>query len=263
MVYFVPEADQQYTALGLDRGTMGYFASRAAAMGEVSPEVVVATFFNFEPTRIHREIPLAWQRTTAAALYAARLRAVDLALTRLFGARLQAPDIVDAVATLRRACAACEPEGRPLYAGHAAQPWPEVPHLALWHAITLLREYRGDGHVAELALAGVGGCEALVIHAATGAVPAAVLQATRGWSDQSWAAAVASVRQRGWLDDSGALTTAGIAHRAALEQRTDELAASPWAVLSDVEAEQLGALGAELSRAIVAAGTFARLPHTN
>jgi hypothetical protein len=102
-----------------------------------------------------------------------------------------------------------------------------------------------------------------VIHAATGAVPASVLQATRGWSDQAWAAAVGAVQQRGWLDDSGALTTAGMAHRAAIEQRTDDLAAAPWAVLSDVEAEQLGALGSELSRAIVAAGTFARLPHSN
>ena len=44
LIYFVPEADQHYTALGLDAGMMGYFSSRAAAMGAVNAEVTIAEY---------------------------------------------------------------------------------------------------------------------------------------------------------------------------------------------------------------------------
>jgi len=260
LIYFVPEADAEYTTLGIEPGMMGYFTSRSAAMGAVPAEVVVATFYNFEPDRVRRLVPLGWQRTTPPALLSARLRAVDAALQRILDDRLRRPDIADAAVTLRRACEVCRPEGRPLYAGHASLPWPEQPHLQLWHAITLLREYRGDGHIAALATAGVSGCEALVVHGATGAVPAAVLQATRGWSDEAWADATGALRGRGWLDADGALTDTGRAHREWVEARTDELAAAPWATLTDTDADRMSALGAELSGAIVAAGTFGRRP---
>jgi hypothetical protein len=41
MIFFSPEAFEGYSALGHD-GWQGYFCSRAAPMGPVSPEVVVA-----------------------------------------------------------------------------------------------------------------------------------------------------------------------------------------------------------------------------
>lgn len=258
LIYFVPEADQHYTALGLDAGMMGYFASRSAAMGPVPADVVVATFYNFEPGRVRELVPQAWQRTTAAQVWDARLAAVDDALSRLFGTRLAEPDIAAAADQLRGVIEACAPEGRPLFAGHLAQQWPSEPHLALWFAITLLREYRGDGHVAALTVEAISGIEALVLHGATGAVPPAVLQATRGWSDDAWATAVKRLQWRSWLDDEGALTPTGQQHRARVEQYTDELAAAPWARLSQAQVSVLAALGKELSATIVAAGTFPR-----
>lgn len=256
LIYFVPEADQHYTALGLDAGMMGYFSSRASAMGPVPAEVVVATFFNFEPGRIRTLIPQAWERTTAPALWDARMAAADAALARIFGAeRLAQPDIAEAADTLRSIIDACAPEGRPLFAGHLAQEWPTQPHLALWLAITLLREFRGDGHIAALTVEGVSGIEALVIHGATGTVPMKVLQATRGWSNDAWATAVDRLQSRGWVDDN-ALTPTGQQHRNRVEQYTDELAAAPWARLSEAQVTSLAALGKELSATIVAAGTF-------
>ncbi len=255
LIYFVPEADQQYTALGLDPGMMGYFSSRVAAMGPVPAEVVVATFFNFEPGRIRTLVPQAWERTTAPAVWQARVAAADAALTRIFGERLLQPDIAEAADVLRSIIDACAPEGRALFAGHLAQEWPTEPHLALWFAITLLREFRGDGHIAALTVEGVSGIEALVIHGATGLVPAAVLQATRGWSNEAWAAAVQRLQRRGWVDDN-TLTPVGQQHRNRVEQYTDELAAAPWARLSDAQVTSLAALGKELSATIVAAGTF-------
>ena len=258
LVYFVPEADREYTALGLEPGRMGYFGSRAAAMGPVPAHVVVATFFNFDPALVHAVVPEVWNRTPASALWEARLRAVDAALVRLFGDRLHGDDIGRAAALLRGAVGECRPDGRPLFAGHLAQQWPDAPHLALWFGVTLLREYRGDGHIAALVNSGVSGIEALVLHGATGTVPAAVLQATRGWDDASWATAQTGLRERGWLDASGALTAAGSAHRNEVERITDELAAAPWSVLSADDVEFLAALGKELSRTIAAAGTFPR-----
>lgn len=257
LIYFVPEADERYMALGLDPGMMGYFGSRSAAMGPVPAEVVVATFYNFEPGRIRALVPQAWQRTTAPALWQARLAAADAALVRVFGGRLALPDIAEAADLLRSIIDACSPEGRPLFAGHLAQQWPAEPHLALWFAITLLREYRGDGHLAALTVEGVSGIEALVIHGATGAVPAAVLQATRGWSDEAWATAIERLQQRGWVDGN-ALTAAGQQHRNRVEQYTDELAAAPWARLSEAQVSSLASLGRELGATLVAAGTF---PH--
>ena len=121
LIYFVPEADQHYVALGLDRGMMGYFGSRSAAMGAVPAEVVIATFFNFEPSRVHAVVPEVWQRTSPQALWTARLDAVDAALRRLFGDRLDRTDIADAAEMLRGIVPACRPEGRPLFAGHLAQ----------------------------------------------------------------------------------------------------------------------------------------------
>ncbi len=255
LIYFVPEADQYYTALGLDPGMMGYFSSRVAAMGPVPAEVVVASFYNFEPGRIRALVPQAWQRTTAPALWQARLDAADAALVRIFGDRLSQPDIAEAVDVLRSLIDACAPEGRSLFAGHLAQEWPTEPHMALWFAITLLREFRGDGHIAALTVEGVSGIEALVIHGATGAVPASVLQATRGWSNEAWVAAVERLEQRGWVNDN-ALTPTGRTHRNRVEQYTDELAAAPWASLSETQVTTLAELGKELSATIVAAGTF-------
>ena len=59
-------------------------------------------------------------------------------------------------------------DGRPLFAANLAQPWPDEPLAKLWHAVTLLGEQRGDGHVAVLASSGITGRESNVLHAAAG-----------------------------------------------------------------------------------------------
>lgn len=256
MIYFVPEADREYTAIGLDAGRMGYFGSRAAAMGAVPADVVIATFFNFEPGLVRANVPEVWRRATPDAVWDARLAAVDAALGRMLGPRLHHPDIARAADLVRSVVPLCRPEGRPLFAGHLDRAWPDEPHLALWFGITLLREYRGDGHIAALTAEGISGVEALVIHGATGAVSPRVLQATRAWSDEDWAAAQRGLVLRGWLSADGGLTAEGRQHRDAVERRTDDLAAAPWNRLSDDETIWLAALGKDLSAAIVAAGTF-------
>ena len=254
-IYFCPEAVQEYTSLGLD-SRQGYFASRSAAMGPVGAEPVVATFFNFAPAVVHAAIPSAWAVAAPDVLLAARLRAADAMLRRFGGDEIDGPAIAEAAALARVAAeaASARPEGRPLFASHAGLPWPDEPHLVLWHAQTLLREFRGDGHVALLTTEGVDGCAALVVHAATGEVPADVLRTTRAWSDEEWAAAAERVRSRGWLDADGTLTESGRDHRQMVEDRTDALALAAYEPLGDDGCARLRELIRPLSKAVVAGG---------
>jgi hypothetical protein len=276
MIYFAPEARQRYAALGLD-GPMGYFASRSAALGAVAAEPVIATFFNFSPALVRGALPAAWDRADPAAVLRARLDAADTALRRAFGsledAAPEGAAVAEAAGLARRAAeAACEHlEARPLFAAHAALPWPDEPHLVLWHAQTLLREFRGDGHLTALLVAGVDGLDALALHAATGEVPGRFLQRSRGWSADEWAAAVDRLRSRGLLAAVGtgsstgqaaggsatdvlAFTDAGREFRQSIEDRTDVLAEPAYRVLGEDGCARLAELARPLSRAVVDAG---------
>jgi helix-turn-helix protein len=255
MIYFVPEAQERFAALGLDR-MAGYFASRAAALGPVPGEVVVATFYNFNPVMVHAAVPAAWSVTSPAALVEARYEAAGAALRRGLGELASGDDVAELAELVRgaaeRACGV--PQGRPLFAAHAALEWPSEPLLVLWHGQTLLREFRGDGHVAALLLEGLSGIEALVVHAASGEVSAEALRRSRGWSEVEWSAAVEGLRSRGVLDASGALSAEGLELRGRVEGVTDSAASVAYSGLGEGERERFVELARPLSRAVVGAG---------
>jgi hypothetical protein len=249
-IYFVPEAHDGYAALGVTDRRMGYFGSRSAAMGAVPAEVVIATFFNFYPELIRRSVPKVWEITTPEALLRVRLEAADAMLRRILGEAITSPEMAEAAQLARRAAEACTPEGRPLYAGHASLQWPDEPHVVLWHAQTLLREYRGDGHIAALVAAGLDAPEALITHGASGTVGTDVLKDSRAWPDDEWQAAIDRLRSRGWLDAASAFTLEGAANRERIEQHTDELAMRPWMAIGEDACTRLRALVRPWSRAI-------------
>jgi hypothetical protein len=262
MIYFTPDAMREYGAVGVGHHRTGYFASRSAPMGAVPAEVVIATFYNFNPDLVHRAMDSVWDTTTPEAMLRARLAAVDSSLRRAFGDEvLGSAELADAAATLRRAAEAARemPEGRPLFAGHARLEWPQEPHLALWHAQSLLREFRGDGHVAALTVEGLSGIEALVSHAAAGDVPAAALQATRAWSDVEWADAVTAMAVRGLVDATGAFTDDGRAQRKRIEDATDRLSVAPYAAIGEDACARLRDAGARLTKLVVQAGLLGPL----
>ncbi|HEX3796188.1 MAG TPA: hypothetical protein VHV57_16975 [Acidimicrobiales bacterium] len=253
MIYFVPEAAEAYAALGIT-GRDGYFASRSAPMGAVTAEVVISTFFNFNPELVHKAIPKAWAAASPEAVIAARLSAVDGAMRRILGDEAVGSSDMERAAELARGMAedaSDRVEGRPLCAGHADMAWPKAPHLMLWHAQSILREYRGDAHVALLLTHGLGGIDALITHAAAGDVPAKVLQSSRGWSDDAWNAAVTSMRSRGWLveGDELAFTEWGASQRQEIEDQTDALATAPYAALGEEGCAELRTLVRPWSKA--------------
>ena len=257
MIYFSPEAADAFGALGLvDR--MGYFGSRAAPMGRVNAEVVIATFYNFRPALVRASIPEAWNRAEPEQIVAARLDAADRSLRRFLGDAIGSAEVAEAAGLARHAAeAACEHlEGRPLFAGHASLAWPDEPHLVLWHAQTLLREFRGDGHIAALVNAGLSGLDAAITHVATGEVPAAVLASTRAWPRDEWDAGIDDLRARGLIRGGAdlTLTDAGRTQRNWVEDATDTAAVAAYLPLGDDGCARLRALARPWSKAIVEGG---------
>ena len=260
MIYFVPDAQEEYAALGYDvkgNRAYGYFPARAAAMGAVSVDVVQATFFNFSRLAVEFGMAGVWDVASPEQLVAARYRAADRALRRLCGDLLDDPSVAEAAQLARTATEGCTPYGRPLYAANAGLAWPEQPHLQLFHAQTLLREFRGDGHIAALVTEGVSGLEAAVLHVALGdSWKRSGLQATRAYSDEEWDAAVAGLTERGWLQPDGTFTDEGRAHRQRVEDLTDRLSVPAYARLGAEGCDRLRELVTPLTRAVVAGGGF-------
>ncbi|MFE9533643.1 hypothetical protein [Streptomyces sp. NPDC006691] len=257
-VYFSPDFPEELARLGIEDRGAAYFAGRAAAMGAVGPGVVTAAFYNFKHDLIARHLPAVWNTAAPEAVLAARLRAVDRTLRRLLGAEAVASDeMAEAARLALRATEGCTRHARPLYAAHADLPVPEQPHLAYWHAATLLREHRGDGHLTALLDLELDPLEALVSHTATGKgmSPSWVI-ATRGWERADWEAAAGRLRGRGLLDAEGELTEAGVSLRAELEDRTDRLDLAPYELLGERGVARLTELAKGFAVTAALAGGF-------
>ena len=251
--YFAPETTQAYVDLGL-RPRLAYFAARSACFGHAQPDVVVATFYVFAPGLVHKALPSAWETVSPERLVQARFDGVGAALRPIVGE----PDLAEALGIAREVCAGLSAYGRPLYAAHASLPWPEDDLLALWHAATLIREHRGDGHVSLLHAVGVDPVEASVLGGLYSSQTAFV-RATRGWSDEEWGAAETRLCERGWLGEDGALSDAGQTARQEIEDATDALAVEGWSHVGQEATERLHELTMPLSRAIIESGLLSKV----
>lgn len=257
-VYFSPDFTKELAGVGIEDSNAAYFAGRGAAMGAVGAGAITAAFYNFSHELVARHVPEVWHTASPGVVLEARLRAVDTTLRRLLGEEaLASGEMAEAAGLALRAAEACTRHARPLYAAHADLPVPERPHLAYWHAATLLREHRGDGHLAALLAAGLDPLEALVSHTATGkGMSPRWTLATRGWSRTDWEAASARLRDRGLLDAGGELTGAGTALRTELEEVTDRLDAAPYEHLGAQGTERLTELGRGFLAVALGAGAF-------
>ena len=250
VTYFAPEARTALDDLGFRGFWSGYFAARSAPLGPVSPEVVTAVFYNFAAHRVAKALPAAWEIAAPHEVLAARENAAVAALRR-YGL---ADGIDIAAGLLGTAARSAAPDGRALFAANLALPWPEEPLARLWHAATLLREHRGDGHVAALQVHGISGRESNVLHAAAGRVPAEMIKRSRDYDDALWQEQVDRLAERGLLDGTGALTVAGRDLKAEIEDATDRLALSAFDVLSDTDLDTLFRTLTPLTRLVIAGG---------
>ncbi|WP_460357121.1 SCO6745 family protein [Mycobacterium sp. ZZG] len=251
VTYFAPECRAALDGLGYRGFWMGYFAARSAPLGAVPAAVVTAAFYNFAPERVAKALPAAWDIASPALALTARREAAVAALRRSGVTDDAAATVADLTA---KALAGANVGGRPLFAANAALDWPAEPVARLWHASTLLREHRGDGHVAVLTAEGVSGRECNVLHAAAGGVPEEMIKRARDYDEEQWARHRGALQQRGLLDGDGALTAAGREFKQHIEDRTDALALSVLDGLEDGEVEALFRTLTPIARAVVDAG---------
>ncbi len=254
VTYFSPEPLAALADTGYKGFWMGYFAGRAAPMGRVGPEIVFAAFYNFSMAHVRRAIPDSWTFAPPSAALEARREGSVAALQRAFADRELAESVATAAMLGRVAAESAPMEGRTLFAANRALPWPEEPTAALWHASTLLREHRGDGHVAALTAAGIHGREANVLQSAAGVVPRDVFAVARHYDDAEWDSISARLVGRGLLDRDGKVTLQGTAIRADVEDRTDAVALSAYNALDDEQLQQLIGALVPLTRAVIATG---------
>jgi hypothetical protein len=256
LTYFAQECRDAAERVGAHGFWNGYFAFRAAPLGEVGPEVVTAVFYNFAPDFVARRVPAVWADVSPAAALDARLAGVDAAVRRVLGKQWpdssEATEAADLAAT---AAAAVDLPGRPLAAANTAVMVPDEPHLDLWQSLTTMREHRGDGHSVALAEREVDGITSHVLAAAAGRSDREWLMRARGWDDAAWDEAVARLAERRWLAE-GELTAEGLAMVAAIEADTDRLALRPWRALGDAGCDRLAELLTPVRRAVVAAGDW-------
>ena len=256
--YFSPDLGRELAAIGVTHPRAVNFAVRAAPLGAVGPGAVTAAFYNYKHQLVAEHVPAVWRTAAPERVLAARARAVDATLRRLLGEEAVASDeMAEAARLALRATEACSRTARPLYSAHADLPVPQEPHLAFWHAATLLREHRGDGHLAALMSAELDGLEALVTHTATGRgmTPPWVFT-TRGWTRQEWDAAVERLRERGLLDADGELTERGTALREKIETETDRLDRAPYEHLGAEGVRRLTELAIGFARTAAASGAY-------
>lgn len=256
IAYLCPEVQAEYEELGLEPRGQGYVAGRAAPMGAVGPELTTATFYNYSPSLHRNSLPAAWDIAAPDELLAARFRGIQAVYERV-----EAPTdgLHELTGLAVRATAGMSFAGRPLAAANAGVALPDQPFAAAWQALAVLREYRGDGHVAALVVAELGPVEALALYAAwQSTVSGRFLRATRGWEEGAWPAAEDALRDRGWMNAAGGLTELGRRERDAIEEVTDRLAAAPFEALGPDATGRLFDLARPLAVALNDNGGYKR-----
>ncbi len=251
--YSAEEPNEAMFALGFTNYWDTYFAGRAAPLGLVPAEVVDALFYNFAPGEVARHIPQVWRTTTPEAAIAARQMGCAKALRRILGDRVDSPSFSRATELLLKAAVSAPFEGRPMYAALRALPIPEDMVVRLFHAASLLREHRGDGHIAALVCEGIGGLEAHALLALDMGMPAEKFGRMHHLPAAQIAGVIAGIRDRGLIGDDGWLSEQGRAVKQRVESLTDDLAAKPYESLTPGELDELMTALEPIARLLVAA----------
>jgi len=266
VAFFGPHVSATYERLGLG-WRAGYTGLRGSALGAVPGEVVAATFFNFNPDAIVHAWDSALAKHSVGELNTARTHCVDAGLRDALGDRVEDPALADAALRMQEVISTASVAGRPLASAYASLPRSEEPHMKLWQDTTLWREWRGDGHIAALTLAGLDPLESLVLYDADlRSQPSSVvdgrgrsaMQPSRQWDDDAWDAAVERLTTRKLVtpgpDGDALLTKDGAALRQRIEDQTDDAAGSVWAGVTDADAETLFAVVRPFVKMVIDAG---------
>ncbi len=252
--YSADEPNEAMFALGFTNYWDTYFAGRAAPLGSSVPaEVVHALFYSFAPGEVARHIPKVWSTTTPQAAIAARQEGCATALRHILGDLVDTPGFTRAADLLTKAATSAPLEGRPMYAALRTLPVPEEPVARLFHAASLVREHRGDGHVSALMAEGIGGLEAHVLLALDQGIPAPTFGRIHHLPSTQLSDLIDAMKDRGLVEDEATFTPAGRQAKDRVEALTDELAVAPYEALETAELDELMAALGPLAQRLVAA----------
>jgi hypothetical protein len=253
-VYRARELRARLAGEGIDAPMAAYLAQRSAPLGAQGPEVVAATFYGFSPRAIAEHLPAVWERATPQRVIEHTLDAMKELLGRL----LSGHEAV--VAELSRALGpvadAHPTAGRPLAAAWSGVPTTGEPMIDLWLATAVIRESRGDGHIALLVAEGIGPLESHLVTKGDRPELRPALEAMRGWTTEEIDAAAFGLRERGLLDGEGRRTDVARSLRSDIERRTDELSAAPWVGAGPAAVERIADLALELLPPVIGSGTL-------
>ncbi|WP_060573304.1 MULTISPECIES: SCO6745 family protein [unclassified Pseudonocardia] len=233
-----------------------YVTGRAAPFGaDAPPELVAAAFAVFEPGFVGD----TWESGRALLpiedLQRLREDATVESLQEILG---DDPDVAPVAAVLERAVDAVAGAGRPLFAALRARPRPEHPAGRLWRAADLVREHRGDGHVAASVAAGLDPVRMGILAELWVGYPLGEYSGTRAWPEEFATAGAHRLADEGLITSAspGAeLTDAGRAFRDGVEAATDASQADLLTALGP-DLEHVTAALNRWSDACVAAGAF-------
>jgi hypothetical protein len=255
--YSADEVNDSMFALGFTDYWDTYFAGRAAPLGTSVPaEVVHALFYNFAPGEVARHIPKVWSTTTPEAAIAARQEGAVNALRNTLGDLVDTPEFARVVELLTQAATSAPLEGRPMYAALRALPLPDEPVARLFHSASLLREHRGDGHIAALMSEHIGGLEAHVLLAIDMGMPARKFGRIHHLPAALLADLIEQMLTRGLIEDESTFTPAGRRAKDQIETLTDELAVAPYDALDAAELDELISALEPIAQRLVAAQDF-------
>jgi hypothetical protein len=243
---------------GIEDRMAAYLAQRSAPLGlptgRPDAPLVIATFYGFAPEAVAQRIPAVWDAATPTQVMSATFASMQELLGRVLADH---PAAVAELAQLLAPVADAHPiAGRPLAAAWSGVARTGDPLLDLWLATSVIRESRGDGHLALLVAAGVGPLASHLITTGDGAEVRETLLGMRGWSADQVAATAEVLRAQGLLDAEGRRTDTCRALRDDLERRTDQLSAPPWEAAGPEAVSRIGDLALELLPALLASGTL-------
>jgi Helix-turn-helix family len=263
-VYFSPDVNDAFEALGFGPGVgaagcltiaepSGYYCSRAACMGQVPGEVVVAAFGVFNPALIIPAVERGWSIASADEALDAREHGATASLARILGDQPALPEVT---AVLQRAAAAGSASGRFLYAGLRSLGIPSTPWGALWRAVDTVREHRGDSHIAAWIATGLDPVEIGLLTEIYYGMPSKRYHRGRGWTEADLDAGLDRLRGRDLVaGDPPRLTARGAQLRESIELATDTQQRPIIEAIGDDLDRLIDAL-TPWSMAIVAAGGF-------
>ena len=244
------EAAERYVELGLDDWFAAYIWERTAALGTPPTALAVMAMGVWNADLIGPLFDKAIAAISQQDIVAVRLTAPGATVRRLLGdIEAEAAPVLEA---LRRGIEAADATARPLFAGLTAEPWPEDVAAALVHACHLLREHRGDSHLAVCALAGLDPVEMNILTALYCGHEPLTYTATRGWTQEQMTAALERLRGRGLVSGSS-FSEEGLQFRHRLEDQTDAMQQSIIDAMSSHLDDHIERLDA-WSNALIATG---------